>query len=66
MTGLSSDRASLGNSEGQRGYATGTNDVAAAFHAEKGLWPKFATGIELSRIDREKYHGETRQAGRAD
>ena len=40
-------------------------EIAEAFRAEKRLGTKFRAGVELSRVDREKYHVETRQAGRA-
>ena len=35
------------------------------FTAEKRLGPKFYTGVELSRVNRDNYHFETREAGRA-
>jgi len=40
-------------------------EIASAFRAEKELGPKFHTGIELSRINRDKYHAETRKVGQA-
>ena len=40
-------------------------EIAAAFRAEERLGPKFNAGVELSRVDREKYHLETRQTGQA-
>ena len=40
-------------------------EIAAAFPAEKNLGPKFHTGVELSRVDRDKYQAETRKAGQA-
>ena len=40
-------------------------EIAAAFRAEENLGPKFHTGVELSRVDHEKYHAETRTTGQA-
>jgi hypothetical protein len=40
-------------------------EIAAAFHAEMNLGPKFNTGVELARVNREKYHAETRKAAQA-
>ena len=40
-------------------------DVAAAVRAEKREGPKFFAGIALTRVNRDKYHADTRQVGRA-
>ncbi len=40
-------------------------DVAAAVRAEKREGPKFFAGIALTRVNRDKYHADTRQVGQA-